>query len=373
MWDLVIVGAGPAGSAAALAATRTRPDARVLLLDRADFPRDKTCGDGIAPHVMDVLGDLGVTGVVDDWAPVRILELSRGAQTVSRQMRRPAWVVPRTVLDARLVEAAVAAGAVLRRHRVRRVEPYGDRVVVDGRVEARVVIGADGANSVVRLAAQVPAAHRRALAVRGYAPTPAERAGRQVIRFGSAGGPIAYAWSFDRGDGWSNVGYGQVPRRGGLRSTRPQMVERLEALLPGATSGCGELRGHHLPLSSARFDQPDGRILLAGDAAGLVNPLSGEGIFYAVMSGAAAGATAVRADGADVGSRYRRAMRRLLAPHWAATAAVNAVVGLPGVLPGALRAADRDQRVFDDLVELALGRGVVTGRVLTGLASDALG
>lgn len=110
MWDVAVVGAGPAGAAAALAALAERPRARVLLLDRAAFPRDKACGDGVAPHVLDVLDGLGAANVVSDRVPVRILDLSQCPWTVHRQMRRPAWVVPRRVLDARLVEAAVACG-----------------------------------------------------------------------------------------------------------------------------------------------------------------------------------------------------------------------------------------------------------------------
>ncbi|HXV94039.1 MAG TPA: hypothetical protein VD813_12115, partial [Pseudonocardia sp.] len=108
LWDLAIVGAGPAGTAAALGALRTRPDLAVLLLDRADFPRDKACGDGIAPHVLDLLADVGVTGLMDDRVPVGRLRLERGSVTVSRDMARAAWVVPREVFDARLVDAAVA-------------------------------------------------------------------------------------------------------------------------------------------------------------------------------------------------------------------------------------------------------------------------
>ena len=65
LWDVIVVGAGPAGSAAALSALRVRPGASVLLLDRAEFPRDKSCGDGIAPQVLDVLAALGLPGVVD--------------------------------------------------------------------------------------------------------------------------------------------------------------------------------------------------------------------------------------------------------------------------------------------------------------------
>ena len=62
VWDLVVVGAGPAGSCAALGALKASPGLRVLLLDRADFPRDKSCGDGIAPHVLDALATVGADG-----------------------------------------------------------------------------------------------------------------------------------------------------------------------------------------------------------------------------------------------------------------------------------------------------------------------
>src|SRR5437763_14772284 len=68
-WDLLVVGAGPAGSTAALAALRADPTARVALLDAASFPRDKCCGDGIAPHCLDELRDLGVVGVERGFAP----------------------------------------------------------------------------------------------------------------------------------------------------------------------------------------------------------------------------------------------------------------------------------------------------------------
>ena len=70
-WDLVVVGAGPAGAAAALGALDADPGLRVLLLDRSDFPRDKCCGDGIAPHVFDALAAVGVHDAGDGWTPLR--------------------------------------------------------------------------------------------------------------------------------------------------------------------------------------------------------------------------------------------------------------------------------------------------------------
>lgn len=171
-WDLVVVGAGPAGSSAALGALTADPTLRVLLLDRSDFPRDKSCGDGIAPHAIDRLAEVGAAGVVDGWAPLRDLELSRGDVRVCGPMRREAYVVPRRVLDARLVEKAVAAGAVLRRHRVTSVTTEPGRALVSERFAAPVVVGADGAHSLVRTALLGRRRDQRALAIRGYALTP---------------------------------------------------------------------------------------------------------------------------------------------------------------------------------------------------------
>jgi flavin-dependent dehydrogenase len=153
------------------------------------------------------------------------------------------------------------------------------------------------------------------------------------------------------------------------------MVGRLEALLPGSTAGARSWRGHHLPLSAARSgrEQPGGRVLFAGDAAGLVNPLTGEGIYYAVATGALAGRLAVGTRAAEApaaeapGAAYRRAVRRLLRTNLASTAGAAAMASTPRVLSAGLRAAAADQAVFDDLVELGLGRGRITAGLATGL------
>lgn len=371
MWDLAVVGAGPAGSAAALAALSTRPDARVLLLDRADFPRDKSCGDGIAPHALDVLAAVGCHGAVDGYAPVSRLRLGFADGTpVAGSMRRAAYVVPRAVLDARLVDAAVARGAVLRRHRVREVDVLADRVVLDGEVAARAVVAADGASSVVRGQVGVPAPPdgHVAVAIRGYAPVTPGLEHEQVITFAPTGWP-AYAWSFPVGDGRANVGYGEVLRPD-RQLTRAHLLERLDALLPGAGADAVGWRAHHLPLSSGRPRQPDGRVLLAGDALSLVNPLTGEGIYYAVLSGALAGRAALgRGDG---GRAYRLALRRELGRHLRHTTVAAALARRRWVVDAGVAAARADAGVFDDLVEIGLGRGLLGRRVLTGLARATL-
>ena len=375
-WDLVVVGAGPAGAAAALGALAGSPGLRVLLLDRADFPRDKCCGDGIAPHVLDVLRSVGVDDVTDGWTPLEHLELSREEQRVTGRLARPVWVIPREVFDARLVERAVAAGAVLRRHRVSRIRREGSLVVLDDTIAARVLVGADGAHSVVRTAVGSAGSGRRALALRGYSPTPDSRRGRQVIRYGDRRQP-SYAWAFDRGDGLTNVGYGEFVddhrSLDGEGVTRAILLEQLERLLPGSVEGGVGWRAHHLPLSGWRWRQPDGPVLLTGDAAGLVNPMTGEGIYYAVATGVLAGRAASRALAAgspeDAGAAHRTAVRRLLGRHLKHTWVAARLTRRPEVVDAGIRAAGRSQHVFDDLVEIGLGDGRITPRLTAGLAS----
>jgi geranylgeranyl reductase family protein len=366
MWDLVVVGAGPAGVAAALGALSVEPRMTVTLLDRSDFPRDKSCGDGIAPHVLDALAEVGLHGLLDDWAPVHELELAHGENRVRRTMRRPTWVVPRAVFDARLVAAAVDSGVELQRHRVRTVEPHEGSVVLDGDIRAKLVIGADGAYSAVRRSLSMAPAQQHALAIRGYAPTPPALRGLQTMVFGEKRQP-AYAWSFDRGDGYANVGYGEMLGPSRDRPSRRLLLEQLELLLPGSTRNGRQWRAHHLPLSSWRWDQPDGRILLAGDAAGLINPMTGEGIYYAVETGIRAGRAAASALAQGcidrAGSRYRNDVRALLGRHLRHTAATAMLQRVPGLIPAGVRAAALDQHVFDDLVEVGLGRGTLTRRV----------
>ncbi|MGB6022784.1 MAG: geranylgeranyl reductase family protein [Ornithinimicrobium sp.] len=376
MWDLVVVGAGPAGSCAALAALAQRPQARVLMLDRAAIGRDKSCGDGVAPHALDVVEALGGPTTFANHPEISTLELANGDVSVVRRMHRPALVVPRATFDAALATAAVERGVDFRRCRVRAVTTTANGVTLNGNIQARTVIAADGAHSTVRRldGGRRVARGKVAMALRGYAPTPSGRVGRQVIRFGQSRQP-SYAWSFDRGDGWANIGYGEVLHAGRFRAplSKPLMIKQIEAMLPGSTVGAGQWLGHHLPLSAPYFIHPRGPILYVGDAASLINPLTGEGIYYAVATGALAGVCAVEQRSAPVRSRaYARAVRRLLATHLATTAAVSKAVRVPGVLDAGLRAAAADAGAFDDLVEIGLGRGAVSGRLLAALAEHGV-
>jgi geranylgeranyl reductase family protein len=362
-YDVIVVGAGPAGSTAAIAARRA--GASVLLLDKADFPRDKACGDGVAPHALDVLEKLGVTGVADGYKPVLALKLETPRSEAGGGLIRPNHTIPRYVLDARLVEAAVAAGAELRRHTVRTIAQSADGVVLDDSLRAPVVIGADGAGSVVRRAlGHAPNRDRHmALAIRGYVAYDGLAEQRIVTS-----GPHwpAYAWAFPIGDGRANVGYGEVLR--GQNLSRAHLLQRLVALLPEVDLPAVDgLRAHHLPLSTSRPSPGTGRVLLAGDALSMINPFTGEGIFYAVLSGALAGAAAAATPEAAA-RPYAAALHRRLGRHLRHSAAAAWLARRPSVIQAAVRAAGRDRGVFDSIVELGLGDGLLEPRTLGHIA-----
>jgi flavin-dependent dehydrogenase len=231
-------------------------------------------------------------------------------------------------------------------------------VEVDGSVTASVLVAADGAESIVRraLGMRSPRPDHVAIAIRGYAPEPPGTAGVQVVTTTARRWP-AYAWSFPLGDGRANVGYGELVSSG---VTRAGLVEGLARLLPGvAPEG---LRAHRLPLSTGRPRLPDGPVLLTGDAAGLINPLTGEGIFYAVLSGALAGAVAHR--GADAGAAYRRALEARLGRTLRHLTVASHLSRAPRVMDAAVRAAGSRQAVFDEVVTLGLADGRLTTRTL---------
>ncbi len=196
-----------------------------------------------------------------------------------------------------------------------------------------------------------------------------------MIRYGERRQP-SYAWAFDRGDGLSNVGYGELLGAAGEHPSRALLLDQLERLLPGTVADGTGWRGHHLPLSGFRWHQPDGPVLLVGDAAGLVNPMTGEGIYYAVATGIRAGRAAAAAltdaSPTTAGRRHRVAVRSLLGRHLRHTWLTSRLSTRPPVVEAGIRAASRRQGVFDDLVEIGLGDGLVTPRLAGGLAGALL-
>ena len=322
-FDVVVVGAGPAGSVAAL--VLARGGARVALADKALFPRDKACGDLVGPRGVQVLTDLGV----------KVPDAGHGSDLLAvgpsgRRSRLPAFtgrtypghgiVVPRVAFDHALREAALAAGAAGVRARITGVEKDPDgmaRAVVgsDGqRLAGDVIIGADGALSpVARLAGMLDSgAALWGFAVRAYVP--GEVPLPLLVLLESRPWQIypGYGWLFPGEDGQANVGIGvgmgadrhSVPLRDDLAGFCALLRKRGD-LRPGAEPGA--VIGGWLRMGGTGTPPAAGNVLLVGDAAGLINPLQGEGIGPAMISARLA-AEAVLADPCRAGAVYTQAL-----------------------------------------------------------------
>jgi geranylgeranyl reductase family protein len=278
-FDAIVVGAGPAGSTTAYRLARA--GARVCLLDRARFPRDKPCGGGLTLRAVKQL-PFSVAPVVEDTVDRLELGLGYRRRFTKRSAEPLVLMTQRRRLDAFLASQAAEAGAEFRDGvKVATVSDDGG-VSVDGEVlAADAVVGADGANGVTR--AIVAPAPVHGVALEGnvaHEHVDAERyRGRVVVEIGVVAG--GYAWVFPKGD-HVNVGVG------GWDSAGPGLRSRLRELCAAYgidDAHVRELRGHRLPMRGAERSPVRGRVALVGDAAGLVDPLSGDGMYEAFVSG----------------------------------------------------------------------------------------
>ena len=291
--EVAVVGAGPAGALAAYALAER--GASVVLLDRARFPRDKPCGGGLTQRALRML-PFPVDPVVEDRVH-RIDFRLRYGPSFHRCSDEPlVLMTQRSRLDAFLVERAVGAGAGLRDGvKVSGIEPNGAGVVVrtdGGDVRAAVAIGADGANGVSAAAVGSPVRRTFCVAFEGNVPNESvsgdRHRGRLVLELGVV--PGGYAWIFPKAD-HVNVGVAGWEREG------PNLRRHLGRLLAAHgihTDAVVGLRGHRLPLRAPHSPLAGNRVLLVGDAAGLVDPLSGDGIYEAALSAREAAAAAGR-------------------------------------------------------------------------------
>lgn len=310
-FDLAVFGAGPAGAAAA--ATAARAGLSVALIDKARFPRDKLCGGGVTGRARRILAatfgalpeglflDCGRIRLVAGRAPIGA---HPAAPPISMTMRR--------AFDAALLEAACAAGAAdLTGRRPAAVDPARGRIAFadGGELRAAVVVGADGATSQVARAlfgrAFNPARIGFALEVEAPRPAPGAEDWVEIDLDAAAWG---YGWAFPKR---RSVTYGV----GGLHAANPDLKARLAAYLARhGVAGAGRVQGAFLPMGEVRRMPGRGRALLAGDAAGLVDPITGEGIGWAAESGRLAAEAAAAALAAGRPERAAAAYARALAP-----------------------------------------------------------
>ena len=348
-FDVLVVGAGPAGSIAALVLARS--GASVALLDKAQFPRDKACGDFVGPRGLQVLADLGIAEpagldvgdmvVIGPTGRRVVLPCFNGVTYPGR-----ARAMTRSVFDDALRTAALDAGAVAFTGRADR--PLWSSGEIDGftvsdgdgeELRADFVIGADGATSHVAQSAGLVEGSRVlwGFAVRCYVEQnidlPAITLWEQTRWHAFPG----YGWIFPNPGGMANIGLGigtLADRQAGADAVRalPAHLDHLVELGlidRAAVSPLPRRLGGWLKMGMVGTTPAAGRVLLVGDAAGLVNPLQGEGIAQAMTSGRSA-AEAILGLPGQAAARYRDDLARVHLPYQRITAAGHAaLVGHP--------------------------------------------
>lgn len=324
-YDLAVIGAGPAGAAAAFHAASA--GLRVILLDKSNFPRDKICGDGLTARAVVELQKLGLEAEVQKrGARIHQFQMTAPLGRVVAQLKGApgfpdyAYVLPRLELDVLLVERAVSVGAELRTqqevtHWDADVSGITLQIKTSGGTQtlrAGLAILATGAHLALaqrmRLLARKP---EMMVASRQYLEG-LEQQDTWHLHFGRSTLP-GYGWIFPAGNGLANVGIG-LEQRNRNRSLHDDLARYVlskpaQKILRGAKAIAPP---KNFPLRWDFLQSPltAPRLLIAGEAAGLVNPLTGEGIDYALESGHVAATHAIRAlqTGANVDAAYADAL-----------------------------------------------------------------
>ncbi len=319
-FDIAVIGGGPAGAATAIRAARE--GARVVVVEKGPYGRDKVCGDGLTPRAVAALDELKI--------PLADAHLIDGLRMIAgKQVRELPWpsgdrfpdhgaVWPRRRLDAALIDAAVDAGADVR------FETSGEPILDDdgravgistphGRIDADLVVAATGAPGTVArlLGAERDPNEPFGLAIRAYVESPRhdDRHLEACLTIKDDQGTWipGYGWMFPCGDGTVNIGVGALSTMKGFKQLNlNHLLDSYRSLVQDSWEIGPNLerpRAWRLPMSTTKRHGP-GWVAI-GDAAGLVNPMNGEGIDYGLESGMLA-ADLFLADPARAPAEYDR-------------------------------------------------------------------
>ena len=364
-YDAIVVGGGPGGAATAY--HFARGGARVLLVERSAYPREKVCGDGLTPRAVAALDAMGLRDTYRDWSRSAGLKIHGGGVTVELPWPElsefPSFGLarPRADFDQLLARHAEKAGATLW-DRTEAVGPLVERGLVQGVVlrregedsvdlRAELVVAADGASSRVAQALGLHRDERRPIgvAVRQYVTSERDRdpwidsylelwRGDELLP--------GYGWVFPMADGTLNVGLGLLNTSAHFRNVNYRQL--LAEWLPtvgrdwGFTAGdvVSRPRSAPLPMAANRHPPLYRGVLFVGDAAGLINPFNGEGIDYAMESGqlaAETGLAVLESGDRSVLTRYRSALDARFGAYFSVGRAFVRAIGDPRVMNLAAR------------------------------------
>ena len=391
-FDVVIIGAGPSGSNAAISYKKLNPDLKIALVDKAIFPRDKSCGDAFGPGVISALKRFGNEHILEG-EPEVVSTTLFGPKNIGIQNYIPevknkedsiVYVIPRLDLDNRILNLA-------KKEEVETFEGYrfsnffineeSVSVEIENEekekyiLDAKLLVGADGANSRVRKSLNLKqnSDWNKAIAIRAYIDSPnyleifKERTLMFEINVSAIKG---YAWAFPSKGNLLNIGIG-VPlsvfkkEKMDIKNLLDEFVKTLESR-GVIVENLRMEKSFMLPFASSRPKLAHNRVALIGDAGSMINPMSGEGIFYGMEAGFLLANETHQlinesASMLNTGIRkYEKVFNKRFGKHFLSCSLARLVFQSPFMTKRLLNIASLDQHTIDFVVELLFDEANLT-------------
>ena len=391
LYDVLIIGAGPSGSNAAISYKNLNPDLKVGLIDKSVFPRDKSCGDAIGPGVISALKRFNNHHILDN-EPQVVSTTLYGPENIGIQNYIPevknkedsiVYVIPRIDLDNRILNLAkdldvdvfegysfVSFEKDLDNKLIVEIK-NGDNITKLG---AKILVGADGANSRVRkqLNVNTNSDWHKAIAIRAYIDSPnyLEIFKERTLMFEiNVSAEKGYAWAFPSKGNLLNIGIG-VPLNI-FKKEKLDINVLLQDFITQLTNrgvvveNIRDEKSYLLPFASSRPKfRNDINVALIGDASSMINPMSGEGIFYGMEAGyLLAKNTYNLIDSPELTkgiADYEKAFSKRFRKHYLSCALARLLLQSPFMTKRLLKVASNDQNTIDFVVELLFDEAYLT-------------